>query len=75
MSYLKKKDIDDLFNFRLPIPDELADNMEKYIIDLGEDSNNHLECSNCGGIVSKEHPVNKKYNCYNICGFEFERCK
>ncbi len=74
---LKEKDMNSylaaLSNFRLAIPDDLVENTGKYIVDLEKASVDYIECPNCGGIVSKGNPVYMKFNCCNICGFEFER--
>lgn len=62
-----------LSNFALVIPEDLVENMDKYIVDLEKASIDHIECPNCGAIVSRGNPVYKKYNCCYCCSFEFEK--
>ena len=61
-----------LSNFALIIPGDLANNLEKYIVDLENASVDHIECPSCSATVSRGNPVYKKYNCCTYCGFEFE---
>lgn len=72
---LKEVDIEGylatLSNFSLVIPNDIMDNKDKYIVDLEKASVDYLECPNCGAIVGKGNPVYKKYNCCNVCSFEF----
>lgn len=74
---LKEKDREGylaaLTNFKLAIPDDLLENLGKFTVDLEKASADHIECPNCGAIVSRGNPVYKKYNCCNYCSFEFER--
>ena len=60
-----------LSNFSLGIPNDVTKNKDKYVVDLEKASVDYLECPNCGAIVSKGNPVYKKYNCCNVCSFEF----
>lgn len=62
-----------LSNFVLIIPEDLLNNLEKYIVDLENASVDHVECPSCSAIVSRENPVYKKFNCCTSCGFEFEK--
>ena len=62
-----------LSNFKLVIPEDLNENMEKYIMNLENASVDHIECPNCSAIVNKGHSIYKKHNCCYSCGFEFEK--